>query len=279
MALDVAGISLAGQTALVTGGGRGIGCAIGLAVARAGGSVAVAARSEDQLAETVRAIESDGGRALYQTVDVTDQAAAEALVARVSERLGPIDLLVNCAGIIGDYGPAWEADPALWWRVMEVNVLGTFLCVRAVVPGMIARRRGRVVNLTSSVAVAHFPHGSAYAVSKAAVTRFTENLSGEVAPYGISVFNLAPGTVRTAMTQHVLDSPAGQKWQPGLRRVFEEGRDVPPEEAARLTVYLASGQADLLTGRYLRVGDDVPDLVRRAAEIKEQDRRTMRLRD
>jgi NAD(P)-dependent dehydrogenase (short-subunit alcohol dehydrogenase family) len=279
MPLDVDGISLAGQTALVTGGGRGIGRAIAIAVARAGASVAITARSADQLAETVQAIASAGGRALYQPVDVTDQSAVEALVEEVNEQLGPIDLLVNCAGIIGDYGPAWEADPALWWRVIKVNVLGTFLCVRAMVPGMIARRRGRIVNLTSNVAVAHFPHGSAYAVSKAAVTRFTENLSGEVAPYGISVFNLAPGTVRTAMTQHVLDSPAGQKWQPQLRRVFDEGRDVPPEAAARLVVYLASGQADALTGRYLRVGDDVPDLVRRAAEIKEQDRRAMRLRE
>jgi NAD(P)-dependent dehydrogenase (short-subunit alcohol dehydrogenase family) len=278
MPLDIDGISLAGQTALITGGGRGIGRAIALAVARAGANVAVTARSEDQLAETVRAIESAGGRALYHRVDVTDQSAVDALVARVNERLGPIDLLVNDAGIIGDYGPAWEADPALWWRVMEVNVLGTFLCVRAVVPGMIARRRGRVVNLSSSAGLGYFPHGSAYAVSKAAVTRFTENLSGEVAAYGVSVFNLSPGTVRTAMTQHVLDSPAGQKWQPGLRQVFDAGRDVSPEEAARLTVYLASGQADVLTGRYLPVSDDIPDLVRHAAEIKENDRYTMRLR-
>src|SRR5690348_1461103 len=124
MALDVDGISLAGQTALVTGGGRGIGRAIALAVAQAGASVAVTARSEDQLAETVRAIENAGGRALYHVVDVTDQSAVEALVVKVNERLGPIDLLVNDAGITGDYGPAWEADPALWWRVMEVNVLG-----------------------------------------------------------------------------------------------------------------------------------------------------------
>jgi NAD(P)-dependent dehydrogenase (short-subunit alcohol dehydrogenase family) len=162
---------------------------------------------------------------------------------------------------------------------MEVNVLGTFNCVRAVVPGMIVRRAGRVVNLSSSVAFAHFPHGSAYAVSKAAVTRFTENLAGEVEKDGIAVFNLSPGTVRTAMTQHVLDSPAGQKWQPHLREVFEEGRDVPPEAAARLAVYLASGRADALTGRYLRVSDDIPAMVRRAAEIKEADLLTMRLRE
>jgi NAD(P)-dependent dehydrogenase (short-subunit alcohol dehydrogenase family) len=278
LALDLDAISLAGQTALVTGGGRGIGRAIAAALARAGASVAVIARSTDQLRETVQIVEGAGGRAMARPVDVTDQAAVEALVSDVEAELGPIDLLVNNAGIIGDYGPAWEADPALWWRVMEVNLLGPFLCVRAVVPGMIARRRGRIVNLSSGAGLNHFPHGSAYAVSKAAVTRFTENLSGEVQPYGIAVFNLSPGTVRTAMTQHVLTSPAGQKWQPHLRQVFDEGRDVPPDEAARLAVYLASGQADALTGRYLRVSDDIPDLVRRAAEIKERDLYTMRLR-
>jgi NAD(P)-dependent dehydrogenase (short-subunit alcohol dehydrogenase family) len=215
---------------------------------------------------------------MARPVDITDQAAVEALVSDVESELGPIDLLVNNAGIIGDYGPAWEADPTLWWRVMEVNVLGPFLCVRAVVPGMIARRRGRIVNLSSGAGMNHFPHGSAYAVSKAAVTRFTENLAGEVEPYGIAVFNLSPGTVRTAMTEYVLNSPTGQKWQPQLRQVFDQGHDVSPDEAARLTVYLASGQADALTGRYLRVGDDIPDLVSRATEIKERDLYKMRLR-
>jgi NAD(P)-dependent dehydrogenase (short-subunit alcohol dehydrogenase family) len=278
MELNVEGISLAGQVALVTGGGRGIGRATALALARAGALVAVAARSADQVRETVQVIEGTGGRALGQAADVTDQQAVEALVASVEERLGPIDLLVNNAGIIGDYGPAWEADPELWWRVMEVNVRGPFLCVRAVVPGMTARRRGRIVNLSSSAGLSHFPHGSAYAVSKAALTRFTENLAGEVQTYGISVFNLAPGTVRTAMTEHVLNGIAGQTWQPELRRVFAEGRDVPPEAAARLIVYLASGQADALTGRYLGVADDIPALVRRAAEITERDLLTMRLR-
>ena len=103
-------------------------------------------------------------------------------------------------------------------------------------------------------------------------------VAGEVQEYGISVMAVSPGTVRTAMTQYVLDSPAGQKWQPGLRHVFEQGRDVPADEAAHLIVYLASGQADVLTGRYLSVSDDVPDLVRRAAQIQADDLYTIRLR-
>jgi NAD(P)-dependent dehydrogenase (short-subunit alcohol dehydrogenase family) len=275
---SVGDVDLRGQVALVTGGGRGIGRATAVALARAGASVAIAARSEDQLRDTARAIESTGGRALPLTVDVTDQPAVESLVDTVEESLGPIDLLVNNAGLIGDYGPTWEADPALWWRVMEVNVLGPFLCARSVLARMVARRRGRVVNLSSSVAIGRFPHGAAYAVSKAAITRFTENLAGEVNEHGIAVFAVSPGTVLTEMTRHVLDSPSGQKWQPQLRQLFAEGRDVPPERAAHLIVYLASGRADVLTGRYVSVGDDVPDLVRRAAEIAGKDLYTMRLR-
>jgi len=278
MPLDVEDIDLSGQVALVTGGGRGIGQATAIALSRAGAAVAVTARSEVQLRETARLIESEGGRVLVQPADVTDRAEVEALVAVVEGTLGPVDLLVNNAGLIGDYGPTWEADPELWSRVVEVNVIGPFLCARAVLPSMVARRRGRIVNLSSGAGMGRFPHGGAYAISKAAVTRFAENLSGEVEELGISVFAVSPGTVLTAMTQHVLDSPLGRKWQPSLRRVFEEGRDVPPETAARLIVYLASGRADVLTGRYLSVDYDIPEMVRRVAEIRAQDLYTMRLR-
>ncbi len=114
MAPKADGIDLTGQVALVTGGGRGIGRATALTLARAGAAVAVAARSEDQVRETARLIESAGGRALAQPTDVTDQKAVEALVAAVEERLGPLNLLVSNAALVGDYGPTWEADPALW---------------------------------------------------------------------------------------------------------------------------------------------------------------------
>jgi NAD(P)-dependent dehydrogenase (short-subunit alcohol dehydrogenase family) len=278
MALSIDGINLTSQVALVTGGGRGIGRATALALSRAGAAVAIAARSEDQLRETARLIESTGGCVVAQPADVTDQKAVEALVAIVEERLGTPDLLVNNAAIVGDYGPTWEADPALWWRVMEVNVLGPFLCARAVLPGMVARRRGRIINLSSGTDMGPFPHSGAYAISKVAITRFTENLCGEVLGYGISVFSLNPGSVRTAMSQHVMNSPGGQKWQPGLRQLYEAGRDDPPDKAADLVVYLASGQADVLTGRLLSVSFDVPEMVRRADEIKQKDLYRLRLR-
>ncbi len=271
-------IDLTEQIALVTGGGRGIGRATAIALARAGAKVAIASRTESELRECASAIEAVGGTVLAHVANVTDQGPVDALVAAVEESLGPIDLLVNNAGLIGDYGPTWEADPDLWWQVMEANVRGTFLCSRAVLARMVPRRRGRIVNLSSSVAVGRFPHGSAYAVSKTAITRFTENLAGEAREHGISVFAIAPGTVLTAMTRHVLESSLGQKWQPHLKDVFAEGRDVPPEVAAHLIVYLASGRADALTGRYLTVADDVPALVKRAREIGDRDLLTLRLR-
>ena len=135
-------VDLSGQVAIVTGGGRGLGRAYALRLAQAGAAVAVVARSSDQLAETVRLIELEGGRALALTADVSDRAAVQGVVAEVEERLGPVDLLVNNAGVAGPTVPAWEAEPNDWWRCLEINLGGPYLCARTVLPGMIERRRG-----------------------------------------------------------------------------------------------------------------------------------------
>ncbi len=141
---------LAGQVAIVTGGGRGIGRAIAQALAAAGASVAGVARSADQLAETVSSITSANGRAIALTADVMDQSAIEHAVAQTEQQLGPVDLLVNNAGSLVAIGPLWEADPKEWWRDMEINLRGTFLCARAVLPSMVARRHGRIINTSAA---------------------------------------------------------------------------------------------------------------------------------
>src|SRR5262245_11836793 len=185
---------LSGQVALVTGGGRGIGRAIATALAEAGAAVAVLARSIDQLAETVGHVTRSGGRAVACPADVTDRAAVEAAVADVESRLGPIDLLVNNAGIGGPVGPLAETDPDDWWRCVEVNLRGPLLCTRALLPGMLARARGRVVNVASGAGTRAIPHLSAYVASKAALIRLTENLDAEVRASGVRVFAIQPGT-------------------------------------------------------------------------------------
>lgn len=271
-------IDLKDEVAIVTGGGRGLGRVYAQWLARAGAVVAVVARSADQLDETVALIKQAGGGAIALPADVTDQRAMEQAVAQVERQLGPVDLLVNNAGIIGPGGPVWEIDPDDWWHCIEINLRGPLLGARAVLPDMIARRRGRIINVSSGAGLGPIPYGSAYAVSKTAVIRFTENLAAEVEEHGISVFAINPGTVRTPMTEALLADPATPKWIPWFPRIFEEGHDVPPERAAGLVLFLASGKADALSGCFVSVDDDVAQLVQRAEEIRQSELHTLRLR-
>lgn len=273
------GIDLSGQVAIVTGGGRGIGRAIALALAKAGMAVAVVARTEEQISETVDLIVEAGGSAIAFPADVTDQQAIELLVAQVEQQMGPVDLLVNNAGIAGPGGPAWEADPDEWWRCIDINLHGPFLCARAVVPGMINRRRGRIVITASSSGLAPLPYASAYAISKCAVIRLVENLAAETGEQGITAFSIHPGIVRTALMEFLAASPEDEKWFGGFfRKTLSDGSHIPPERAAELVVFLASGKADALSGCYIAVDDDVSEMVSQAKEIKENKLHTLRLR-
>jgi len=247
---------LAGRVALVTGGGRGIGANIARELADAGARVAASARTLEQVEEVAR--ETAG---LAVVADVTDRAAVEAMVDRVESELGPIDLLVANAGRNVREERAWEVEPRDWWNVFEVNVLGVYLCCRAVIPGMLERGRGRIV-ITGSGA-AYLPHSgsTAYSASKAAVWRFGNVLAEQLAGR-IPVFVISPGLVKTEMTKR---APDDAPW-------------TPPELAPHLVRTLASGRADALTGRYIHAEhDDVEELIRRADEIREHDLNAIRL--
>jgi NAD(P)-dependent dehydrogenase (short-subunit alcohol dehydrogenase family) len=267
---------LRNQAAIVTGAGRGLGRAIARALAQAGAAVGVMARSEGQVAETVGAIGQAGGVALAVLADVSDAASVERAARQVEGALGPVDLLVNNAAIMGPLGPMWEADADDWWHSFEVNLRGPYLCSRALLPGMIARHRGRIINLATSAATVAVAHMGAYVVAKTALIRFTENLAAELLNSGVSVFAIDPGTVRTAMTQHVLESEAGKKWLPWFRKLFDRGRDVPAEQAAHLAVQLATGRADALSGRFLGVADDLTKLLEQLEEVQRSGLYTLR---
>ncbi len=248
---------LEGQVGLVTGGGRGIGRLIARELSDAGMRVAVAARSADQVEET--AGEIDG---LAVTADVSSKEDVATMTATVERELGPIDLLVNNAGVFGTGAPLWEQDPADWWRVFEINLLGAYLCSRAVLPGMVERRRGRIVNTGSGASYLPSAGSPAYGASKAALGRFGELLAGQVRELGISVFVISPGLVRTEMTESFGDNAP---W-------------TPPELAPRLVRVLASGRADRLAGRYIHAEhDDIDALIERADEIDERDLNAIRL--
>ena len=254
---------LAGQVAIVTGGGRGFGREIARALARVGVRVAVVARSQDQLLETVSLIEEDGGRAIAITADVSDQRAVEQMVGEVEDRLGPVTLLVNNAGRCTAIGPVWQVNPEEWWRDVEVNLRSTFLCTHTVLQRMVPRRKGRIINFTSAA----MPYLTGYDCSKVAITRFTYFLASETKEYDIRVFAISIGPTPTEMMTYILDSPAGRKWFPDLRDWAEKNWQ-PLESAGPLITFLASGRADVLTGRWVEPGYDLPELIRRAEEIE-----------
>jgi NAD(P)-dependent dehydrogenase (short-subunit alcohol dehydrogenase family) len=263
--------------AIVTGGGRGIGRAIAQALAAEGAAVAVAARSADQIRQTACLIGEAGGRALAVRADVTVRDDVDRLLAETEAAFGPVDLLVNNAGVFGPIGPIWETDPDTWWGALSSHLRGTLLCSHAVLPGMVARGGGRIINVASRSGVRTHPYTSSYAVAKAAVLRFTDHLAAETRGTGVSVFAIYPGRVQTAMTDELLESPAGRRWLPDEGKA-REGQWLSPDHAARLCVALAAGQADALSGRFFGVYEDLEELTRRAEEIERDDLYTLRLR-
>ena len=156
----------------------------------------------------------------------------------------------------GPVGALEEIDPALWWHTQEVNLRGPMLCTRAVLPGMIQRRRGRIINVSSRAAEITQPYFSSYIVSKLALNKMTELLAMETKHYGIFMFAISPGAVHTAMSEAFLESDKAARWMPWFRPMFAE-HAVPPEHAANLCLTLASGQADSLTGKCLSITDDL----------------------
>ncbi|MGH2931736.1 MAG: SDR family NAD(P)-dependent oxidoreductase [Gaiellaceae bacterium] len=215
--------------AVVTGGSRGIGKAIADALRGSGAAVTTLDRSHG--------------------VDVTERNAVETAFAE----LGPVDLLVNNAGTMDAIGPAWQVEPDDWRRDIETSLFGAFNCSRAVLPGMVERGAGRIVNVSSGVATRAYPHASAYAAAKAALRSFTQSLAAEAAEHGIAVFAISPGFVWTEMTERLRDSP----WFPG----FGSPSPNEPERAAELVLRLASGELDALSGRFIHVRDDIDQLL------------------
>jgi len=267
---DNASYNLAGQVAIVTGGGRGLGRAFAQALALAGAAAAVTAKTESQLNETVRLVESEGGTIIAFPVDVTDQAAMQQMLTSVERQLGPVDLLVNNAAVATPLGYDWEVDPDEWWRTLEINLRAPFICTRMVLPGMMARRRGRIVNVTSTAAYATMPYATAYCTSKAGLNHMTHSLAESVKEYGIIVFALAPGGP-TAMVELVATSPnVPEQVNAQFRGYMEEGEG-EIEQSANVLMFLVSGQADALTGRLFKWDDSIVELRRRTLEIVQND--------
>ncbi|CAN5731403.1 N/A [soil metagenome] len=240
------------RVVMVIGGGRGIGAAVARAFA-ADSAVFLVSRTERELREVAGSIGAAGGTAGYAVADVASEEQVRAAVRACTSELGAPAVLINAAGVYGPIGPVWELDAAAWWRAQEINVRGTLHSCAAVLPHMIERGSGRIINFSGGGATSQLPRFSAYAASKAAVVRLTETIAEEVRGYGITVNAIAPGAVDTTLQDDVLQAGdrAGELHE-RIVRLRETGEGgVPPELAASLAVFLASDVAAPLTGRLI----------------------------
>ncbi len=258
--------ALTEQVAVVTGAGRGIGRAIAEALASEGMSVGLIARSRDQLEEVKAVCDGLGGLAHAVAVDVADHVAVHGAVTAIEQHLGPVELLVSNAGVEGPEEPLWEAGYGAWWHTVEVNLGGALAAAAAVLPGMVARGHGRIVHMNSLIGIRDGAEYGAYAVAKGALLRLGGVLAASLADSGVVVLDISPGLVRTPLTESmaIYDGVADDQW-------------TPIEKSVALTVAIAQGRLDLLSGRFVHAKDDWEMLARRAQEIIATDGRTLRL--
>ncbi len=246
---------LYGRVALITGGGRGIGQAIARAYAAEGAKLTLAARTGAELQETSAAIQDRFGSEVITVItDVTDRAQLENAVAQTLDRYGVIDVMVNNAGNTGQIGPLWTLDPDRWANTIAVHVLGTYYGCRAVIPPMLERGYGRIVNMSGVGG----PNDTSYDAAKTAIINMTENLSVELAGSGITVNAISPGSIHTRMWEEVRDMAL----EAGDMEMYEKGVQVTSgggasiERAAELAVMLGSDQCGNLSGRLIRANLD-----------------------
>jgi NAD(P)-dependent dehydrogenase (short-subunit alcohol dehydrogenase family) len=256
---------LSGSVALVTGASTGIGRHLVQGLAARGMAVAGLARGEERLRTAMDEVAAaTGARTLAVAADVTDLASVRAAVERVVEELGQVDLLVNNAGLIdAAEEPLWEADPDQWWDVVASHVKGAFLLCRTVVPWMVLRNHGRIVNIASGQSLRVHPEFSAYGVGKTGLMRITEALAGALEGSDVHAFDLSPGVVETDMTRSMSMWKGFTDW-------------TPPERVVEFVAAIAAGELDQWSGRFMRVGADDPATL--AGKTPQDDARMLRLR-
>jgi 3-oxoacyl-[acyl-carrier protein] reductase len=231
-------VSLEGKTAMVTGAGRGIGRAVAVELAAAGMAVALVARSEDQLAETAQQVKHLGATAVVVPADLADLSQVIRAIHLATDQLGAVDVLINDAAVVGPLGPSMSVDPTEWAVTFSVNVVAAAALSFAVLPVMVERGWGRIVNVSSAIA-AHpgdMVGMNAYAASKAALEAHTVNLAAELAGSGVTVNAFRPGSVDTAMQAGIRGQDPtriGTALHERFARSYAEGAMITPEQSAR----------------------------------------------
>jgi 2-dehydro-3-deoxy-L-rhamnonate dehydrogenase (NAD+) len=236
-------IDLGGRGAVVTGGAQGIGLAVARRLLASGAKVALWDRDAKLLDETIASLGRDGAVASGEVVDVTDPAATARTAERTSRQLGAIDILVNNAGIAGMNAAVTDYPVEEWRRIIDINLNGVFNCCRAVVPGMVAKGYGRIVNVASIAGKEGNPNAAAYSASKAGVIALTKSLGKELAGHDIAVNCITPAAAKTAlfaqMTQQHIDYMLAK---------IPRARFVEVDEIAAMVAWLASAENSFTTG-------------------------------
>jgi NAD(P)-dependent dehydrogenase (short-subunit alcohol dehydrogenase family) len=278
-------VKLQGKKILVTGASQGLGLAVAERCLAEGADVAVCARTPETIERVGAALRAQAGksgtrqRVVTAVADVSNVAEVEALVARVGRELGDLDGLVNNAGIYGPKGLSEEVDWGEWAKAVEINLFGTVLPCRAVLPGFRKRGTGKIVNLSGGGATAPLPRFSAYAASKAAVVRFTETLAEELRGTAIEVNAVAPGALNTRLLDEAIAAGPDKVGQSFYDRALRQKADggAPLEKGAALCAFLLSSESDGINGRLLSaVWDPWADLPARRAELEGSDIYTLR---
>ena len=247
-------LSLDGRVALVTGGGRGVGRAIALALAGEGASVAVNYRRDaESAAEVVKQIEADGGQAKAYLGDVGVAEQTQAMVAAAVADFGYVDILINNAGVASRGNLVIDTDPAEPERLMRTHAFGAFLTSRAVLPCMRTRPRGDIVMISSAITDTHPTHSAPYTMAKAALESLAFSLAAEEQRYGIHVNVVAPGLVVTDMGSRLAKATTGVDDIHELDRIFPFGRVCRPEDVANVVRFVVSDLGSYITGQRIYV--------------------------
>ncbi|HZY43396.1 MAG TPA: SDR family oxidoreductase [Anaerolineae bacterium] len=240
-----------GQVAWVTGAGRGIGRAAALALAEQGASIAIVSRTQSELDQTADEIKARGGKVLTSLLDVSNWDMVEWTAKQIESLLGPIDLLINNAGVLEPLGKLWETAPEEWTRLIDINVSGAYYCMRAVLPGMVKRDRGVVINISSGAATNAAPNWTAYAASKAALDQLTRTLAVDLKGTAVRTYSLHPGITESNM-QHTLRNATADQLPPERSQFFIDekisGNVLDPSVPAQAIVWLCSALCDLDNG-------------------------------
>ena len=276
------GATLAGRNALITGASHGLGRAIAEAYLRAGANLCVCGRDAAALARVaaeLSALAAPGQRVEAVTADVSRENDVQRLMAVAVEKFSRLHVLVNNAGVQGPLGRLEDVEWSEFVRTIEINLFGSALCCRALLPHFKAHRYGKILQLSGGGATSPLPNLSAYAASKAAVVRLMETLAEEVRPFGIDVNAIAPGAMNTRMLDQVLaggPSGVGQTYYDRMMKVKASG-GAPLERGASLAVFLGSAESDGITGRLLAaVWDPWESLADHRADLEGTDVYTLR---